>query len=144
MKNGSLLLVSMALAACATPAAIRWTPADDYALVITDNSGMQRFEVTLTSSASTAICLSKEAWPSAGALPAGFDGAKLALSSGTVDLLPTGSAYCPGGCGEVRIEPGRQVLGHIPYSAFGDAASIAAEGTRSLIFQVHPYQCADN
>ncbi|WP_294995441.1 hypothetical protein [uncultured Stenotrophomonas sp.] len=142
MKNGLLSIALMALAACAAVPAIRWVPASDYALAVTDNPGAQRFDVTLISRAKAPICVSREWWPTVGALPAGFDGATLVLSGGARNLLPTGSAYCPGGCGEIRIEPGRQLQGQIPYSAFGDAAEIAADGERSLGFQVHPYECA--
>lgn len=141
MRRGVALLALAALSACASTSGIRWAQDGDYALAIQDNPAQQRFDLTLSSKASAPLCLSKESWPNPAALPAGFDGATLATSSGQKELLPTGSAYCPGGCGEVRIEPGQQVQGAIPYSAFGDAAAIAADSTRTLTFQVRPYQC---
>lgn len=142
MKRWLSLLVMAALAACASTSSIRWAQDGDYALAVQDNPEQQRFDLTLASKASGPLCLSKEAWPDAVALPAGFGGPTLTTSSGKLELLPTGSAYCPGGCGEVRIEPGQQVQGVIPYGAFGDAAAIAADSTRTLEFQVRPYQCS--
>lgn len=131
----------LAITGCATTAAIRWAPKSEFDLSITDNPSQQRFDVALTSKAASALCLSKESWPSEAGLPLGFDGAVLTTSNGPKPLLPTGSAYCPGGCGEVRIEPGQRIQGAIGYSAFGDAAAIAAESSRSLTFQVQPYLC---
>jgi len=135
------MLALVALTACATTAGIDWAPESDFVLDIQDNPAQQRFDITLASKSSTPLCLPKESWPDAAALPAGFDGATLTTSSGKKDLLPTGSAYCPGGCGEVRIEPGQKVEGAISYSAFGDSTAIAADNTRALDFQAHPYQC---
>ncbi|RTQ83420.1 MULTISPECIES: hypothetical protein [Stenotrophomonas] len=110
---------------------------------MTDNPTQQRFDLTLTSKATEPLCLSREAWPADNAVPAGFDGATLTTSHGKQELLPTGSAYCPGGCGEVRVEPGQAVRGALPYSAFGDAAAIAADTTRTLTFEVHPFVCSN-
>lgn len=131
---------SLLLAACAM-SPIRWAPASDYALNITDNPAQQRFDLVLSSKSDKPLCLSKEAWPAEAGLPPGFDGATMTTSSGPNSLLPTGSAYCPGGCGEVRIEPGQQIKGIIGYSAFGDVAAIAAERSRSLAFRAQPYIC---
>lgn len=129
-----------ALVACAS-APIRWAQDADFNLAIQDNPSRQRFDLVLTSKASVPLCLSKESWPDVAGLPLGFDGAMLATTSGNKGLLPTGSAYCPGGCGEVRIEPDQQIAGAIDYGAFGDAMKIAAESSRSLTFKVHPYLC---
>lgn len=137
------MLALAALTACASSSSIRWATASDFALVIADNPAQQRFDLTLTSQASEPLCLSKEAWPAEGALPAGFGGAALTTSSGEKDLLPTGSAYCPGGCGEVRVEPGQSVRGVLYYEAFGDAAAIAADTNRELAFEPYPYICSN-
>lgn len=134
------LLALVALAACASNS-IRWAQDADFNLAIQDNPSQHRFDVVLTSKASEPLCLSKESWPDVAGLPLGFDGATLTTASGNKELSPTGSAYCPGGCGEVRIEPGQQITGAIGYDAFGDAAAIAAESSRSLAFKVHPYLC---
>jgi len=142
VRHGIALLALAVLTACASTAGVRWALEGDFTLAIQDNPEQQRFDLTLTSKASTPLCLSKESWPDPTALPAGFDGATLTTSSGQKELQPTGSAYCPGGCGEVRIEPGQQVQGIIPYSAAGDAAAISADSTRTLAFKVHPYQCS--
>lgn len=143
MKLGLSLLALAALVACASSTPIRWAPSTDFDLAMADNPAQQRFNLTLTSKATAPLCLSREAWPAEAALPAGFDGATLATSSGKKQLLPTGSAYCPGGCGEVRVEPGQSVRGVLPYAAFGDAAAIAADATRTLVFEVHPFVCSN-
>lgn len=142
MKIGLSLLAFAALAACASSAPIRWAPPTDFDLAVADNPTQQHFDLTLTSKATEPLCLSREAWPAEAALPAGFDGATLTTSSGKKELLPTGSAYCPSGCGEVRVEPGKSVRGILPYAAFGDAATIAADATRILAFEVHPFVCS--
>ncbi|KAF1723117.1 hypothetical protein [Pseudoxanthomonas wuyuanensis] len=142
MRLAFSILVLM-LTACASSAPIRWAAPVDFALAIADNPAQQRFDLTLTSKAAEPLCLSKEAWPAEEALPAGFDGATLTISSGKKELLPTGSAYCPGGCGNLRVEPGQVVRGILPYAAFGDAATIAADPTRTLTFEVHPFVCSN-
>lgn len=142
MSRGLFLLVLGALTACASSAPTRWAPPTDFALDIADNPAQQHFDLTLTSKAAEPLCLSKEAWPAEASLPLGFDGATLNTSTGPQELLSTGSAYCPGGCGEVRVEPGQSVHGILPYAAFGDAAAIAADSTRSLSFEIHPYICS--
>ncbi|MCD9026830.1 hypothetical protein LDO26_01185 [Luteimonas sp. BDR2-5] len=142
MIRALALLTLAALTACASSTPIRWAPATDYTLDIVDNPDRQRFDVTSTSKATAPLCLSKEAWPALEALPAGFDGATLSTSAGTQALLPTGSAYCPGGCGDVRVEPGQTLVGVIPYAAFGNATIIAADTSRTLVFEVHPFICA--
>lgn len=143
MKHSLIVLtLSAALAACTSSAPIRWAPPTDFDLAVADNPALRRFDLTLTSKAADPLCLSREAWPAEGAVPAGFDGATLTTSSGKRELLPTGSAYCPGGCGEVRVEPGQTVRGTLPYSAFGDATAIAEDTVRSLAFEVHPFVCS--
>lgn len=116
-------------------------PATDFSLAIVDNPGKKRFEVALTSMAGVPLCLGREAWPADEVLPPGFDGASLVLAKETKALLPTGSAYCPGGCGQVRVRPGETLRGAVPYAAFGDAATIAALPDRRLVFEVHPFAC---
>lgn len=106
-----------------------------------DNPRQERFDLILTSKSSAALCLSMESWPVDTVVPPGFVGAVLNTTTGPKGLLPTGSAYCPGGCGEVRLEPGRQLRGAIAYKAFGDSSEIAAELDRELEFTVHPYVC---
>lgn len=142
MKHTLPLLVAATLAACASSAPIRWASPTDFSLAIVDNPAHQRFELTLVSKVTAPLCLSREAWPDEAALPAGFDGATLTTNSGQRALLPTGSAYCPGGCGEVRVRPGESIRGAVPYAAFGDPAVITAETDRALVFEVHPFVCS--
>jgi len=141
VKRGFILLALAALTACAS-SPIRWARPADFSLAIADNPAQKRFDLTLTSKVAEPLCLSKEAWPGETGLPLGFDGATLVTSAGTKELLPTGSAYCPGGCGEVRVTSDQTVRGILPYSAFGDEMTIAQDSMRSLSFEVHPYICS--
>lgn len=141
MNRHLTVLALAAVTACASSVPIRWALPSDYGLTIVDNVAQRRFDITWTSRAAAALCLSKEAWPDKDGLPPGFDGAVLSTSVGEKALLPTGSAYCPGGCGEVRLEPGQEVHGALPYAAFGDPAAIADDAGHSLAFSVHPYYC---
>jgi hypothetical protein len=136
------LSVLLMLVACTSAAPIRWVPPSDFTLAITDNVAQQRFDLALISKSTTSLCLSKEAWPSEGGPPPGFDEALLNTAGGQMKLLSTGSAYCPGGCGEVRVGPGQVLHGALPYAAFGDAPAIASDPVRSLVFEVHPYICS--
>lgn len=134
--------VAAMLAACASSAPIRWAPSTDFVLAITDNPAQQRFDLELVSKAAMPLCLPKESWPTEMDLPLGFDGATLITASGRKQLLPTGSAYCPGGCGYARVQPGQVLRGAIPYAAFGDSTAIAGESDRQLTFEVHPFVCS--
>lgn len=141
MNRYLAVLAVAAITACATSVPTRGVSPSDYELTIVDNAAQSRFDITWTSKAVATLCLSKEAWPEKDGLRPGFDGAVLTTSTGEKALLPTGSAYCPGGCGEVRLEPGQEVHGTLPYAAFGDSAVIADDAGRSLAFSVHPYYC---
>jgi len=141
VKRGYALLVLATLAACVS-SSIRWARPTDFSMVIVDNPARKRFDLTLTSKATEPLCLSKEAWPDEAGLPLGFDGAALVTSAGTKELLPTGSTYCPDGCGEVRVVPSQSVHGILPYSAFGDEEAIAKDSVRTLFFEAHPYICS--
>lgn len=144
MIRHSSCLMTIALTACTTTMTpIRWAPSEDFDLTVTDSPIAQRFDITLTSRAHTSLCLPRETWPTETAvLPAGFDNAILITSSGKKELLSTGSAYCPNGCGEIRIEPGQTLRGTLPYSAFEDAAAISSDSIRTLMIEVNPFICA--
>lgn len=142
MRFAVIAFAGLALSACvSTP--VRWAQESDFHLAVQDNNAQRRFDLALKSTTEFALCLSSESWPSADGLPAGFDGATLTTTGGAREVLPMGSAYCPGGCGEVRIEPGQTLQGMIPYSAFGDASTLAAEDLRALTFDVQPYICSE-
>lgn len=139
-----LLLALLALTACGASVPIRWASPSDFALTVVDHPTLKRFDLTLTSHSSALLCLSIEAWPAKEGLPLGFLGsASVATHSGIKTLLPTGSAYCPGGCGEVRLKPGHSVRGVLPYAVFHDALVIASDSHRELDYQVHPYVCSN-
>jgi len=137
-----LLLATIVLPACSRQAAIRWAPSSAYKLSIADNPAAHRFDVRLGSSTSDDLCISVQSWPTSPKLPLGFDGAIVKAGAEEHQLVGTGSMYCPGGCGHIRIAPGGSVDGSIPYDAFEDPKSIEVDSHRQLIFSVHPTVCA--
>lgn len=127
--------------ACLGP--LRHAAPGDFSLSLIDSPTQKRYEVVLTSSVSGPLCLSKESWPTEdGSFPMGNEGAVLTAASGALHPIVAMTAYCPGGCGEVRLQPGQTLRANIAYAAFGDAEVIAADPARSLSFSVHPYFCA--
>lgn len=114
-----------------------------FELSISDNPSKRVFEVELKSKAERPLCLPVEAWPNEqGHFTTGYEAATLTTSAGLSQPRAAMTAYCPGGCGEIRVEPGKKVRGAIAYSAFGDATAIASDPTRKLSFQVFPYYCS--
>ena len=133
----SLLMI----ASCAT--SIERPAPESYELRVADNVAKRQFDVTLKSHADRALCVSVEAWPSSdGSFPTATDEVVLIVGQ---DELPVRSelfsAYCPGGCGEHRIEPRGELSGFLAYDAFGDAEQLAASPNKRLRFQVSPAYC---
>ncbi|WP_413975380.1 hypothetical protein [Stenotrophomonas acidaminiphila] len=135
------LFLMAALAACAST--ISRPTGDRYALRITDNVADGRFDVALTSNDSRPLCVSIESWPNS----SGYftvEKEDTYVKSGA-DVLSANSklmsAYCPGGCGEHRIEPQGELHGFIAYEAFGDAGRLAKDVNKELEFPVSPYYC---
>lgn len=135
----AVVVLCMATGACVGPT--RYAAPGSFSLSVTDNPADKQFDLVLNSAANAPLCLAKETWPAESGVPLGFDGAVLQTPSGSRSLQSTGSAYCPGGCGELRIEPGRSLRGVVPYRLFGDEGVIAAEAQRTLRFEVHPWPC---
>lgn len=136
----AMTLVVM-LAACA-PTITRPT-VDRYTLHVIDNVAEQRFDVALMSHDSRPLCISIENWPnSSGHFTVEKEDTFVKTGA---DLLPARSkllsAYCPGGCGEHRIEPKNELRGFIVYEAFGDSAKLATDSNKELKFPVAPYYC---
>ncbi|HEL5339980.1 TPA: hypothetical protein UOJ00_002977 [Stenotrophomonas maltophilia] len=133
---GSLLM----LAACAQ---LPTLPAQDrYALQITDNAADRRFDLALQSRDARPLCVSVESWPSrVGQLHMGSDLATLQTAADSLPARDENFGYCPGGCGEHRIEPGGTLRGFIAYDAFGDASQLAADADKRLQFSVMPHYC---
>lgn len=118
-------------------------PADRYSLHISDNAGARQFDVALKSDDKHALCISKEDWPnSSGWFPVEAEGVELQTSAGPLPakskLL---SSYCPGGCGEHRIESGDELKGFIKYESFGDPETLVHDSAKKLVFRVYPYYC---
>lgn len=133
----SLLVV----VACAT--SIERPSPEVYALHVADNTAEQRFDVVLKSHDDRALCVSTESWPSgSGLLPTAND--EIVVLTGQEELPVRSelfSAYCPGGCGEHRIEPHGELRGFILYEAFGDAAKLAVDPSKQLRISVTPFYC---
>ena len=134
-------LLCMAIAACASP--FRRAEPRDFSVSVVDNPTKRRYDVTLASAVGTPLCLSKESWPAEdGTFPMGYEGAVLTTTTGPLHPKAAMTTYCPGGCGEVRLEPGQTLRASVAYAAFGDAEVIAVDPVRSLSFPVYPYYCA--
>lgn len=140
-KPLKILGLLAALTACA-PNITRPT-VERYALHIVDNADEVRFDVVLTSNDTRPLCVAIENWPNpSGHFTVEKEDAFVKIGA---DVLPIKSklvsAYCPGGCGEYRIEPRGELRGFIAYEAFGDASRLAENEEKELNFPVSPYYC---
>lgn len=135
-----VILLCVATTACAGPT--RWAEPQDSSFSVVDNPKEKRYDIALTASATAPLCLLKENWPAEdGTFPTGYEGAVLTVTTGLLQPKAVMTAYCPGGCGEVRLEPGQTLRSRIAYAAFGDAEIVAVDPVRSISFPVHPFYC---
>lgn len=133
-------LLLAGLIGCATPIE-RPTP-ERYSLHVTDNISARRFDVVLRSHDVRPLCVSIENWPSVdGYLHMGSDMATVQLMDGILSAHDDNFGYCPGGCGEHRIESYGELRGFIAYEAFGDATRLAADSSKQLQFSAAPSYC---
>ena len=140
MRGVAMAVLVVTTVACASTST-SLSP-DAYRLEIRDNPAARRFDVVLYSRHDRALCVSSDSWPlSIGTLRAENTGVYLETPSGILPLQGQFvSVYCPGGCGEVRVEPGATLSGFFAYSAFGDADRIAADASRRLHYALAPPQ----
>lgn len=135
-----VILLCVATTACT--GAIRWAEPRHFSFSVVDNPKEKRYDIALTSSATAPLCLPKENWPAEdGTFPTGYEGAFLTMTTGLLQPNTVMTAYCPGGCGEVRLEPGQTLRSRIAYAAFGNAEIVASDPVRSISFPVHPFYC---
>ncbi|MFE3970181.1 MULTISPECIES: hypothetical protein [unclassified Stenotrophomonas] len=145
MKNlfGFSLVVFLAGGLCSCSHGIIRPAAENYRVDVVDRAEERRFDVSLVSNDDRALCVSKESWPDA---TGGFSVARddtFVLAGGDRLQARSGlmSAYCPGGCGEHRVEPHGALRGFISYEAFAGSKVLAGEGRKELHFSVSPYYC---
>jgi len=140
-RTGMAAMLVIAMASCAS-VSVPLAP-DAFRLEIRDNPSELRFDVELQSYHDRALCVSSNNWPlSGGTLRAENTGVYLETAAGILPLQgPFVSVYCPGGCGEVRVEAGATMSGFFAYSAFGDADRIAADPSRQLHYALAPQAC---
>ncbi|WP_416056303.1 hypothetical protein [Stenotrophomonas maltophilia] len=136
-----MLAILAALASCATTR--KRPPADSFRLEIADRADARRVEVSLTSLDVRAMCIPVEQWPGPqGGFAFPQNDTYLQVDA---QMLPASSslfsAFCPGGCGELRIAPKTTLRGVINYATFGDAEAIAAASQKELHFIATPYYC---
>lgn len=140
--NNMMALFSIAwLCSCAEK--ITRPESGHYKLNVTDNTKEHRFDVSLESFDNRALCISIESWPnSSGSFTVEKSDTFLQVG---VDRLPAKSklmsVYCPGGCGEYRVEANGSLEGFISYEVFGDPERLAAAHGKYLDFPVKPYYC---
>lgn len=133
-------LMLAGLAACATP--LERPGPESYSVQVTDNVSARRFDVVLRSHDARPLCVSIENWPSdAGRLHMGRDVASVHTADGVLFAHDDNFGYCPGGCGEHRIEPHGELRGFIAYEAFGDATRLSMDSSKRLQFSVAPSYC---
>jgi hypothetical protein len=120
----------------------RWAEPQDFSFSVVNNPNGKRYDIALTSSATAPLCLLKENWPTEdGTFPTGYEGAVLTMTTSLLQPNAVMTVYSPGGCGEVRLEPGQTLRSRIAYAAFGDAEIVAVDPVRSISFSVHPFYC---
>ena len=136
MRRPLLAIVAL-LSACVTGAT---TFADDFTLTVRDAPGARRFELELTAGA-VPICFGIQQWPDAhGRLDTGSL-AHVVTDAGRFAARNFNFGYCPGGCGELRVEPGARLSAVISYDEFPQAAQLSASSARHLHFAFRPYRC---
>lgn len=115
---------------------------NQYDLEITDNAAEHRFDIVLQSRDARPLCVSAENWPSRGGqLHMGSDLATLQTTTGVLPARDENFGYCPGGCGQHRVEPEGELRGFIAYEAFGDPVQLATDLGKRLQFSVTPSYC---
>lgn len=140
-RLSAIVMMCMVMTACAS--SFQRAEPEDFSVSVIDNQSEKLYDVALTSAADRPLCLSKESWPAEdGTFPMGYQGTVLITTNGPLHPKAAMTAYCPGGCGEVRLEPGDTLRARITYAAFGDATAIATDPARSLSFPVYPYYCS--
>lgn len=141
-KTLFMLAAFAAIGACATHG-VEKAATTEFAFSVRENVSSSRFELELTSTSGAAICLPSESWPNdQGKLMVDVPG--VVLSVGDQEFAAKGtlfSAYCPGGCGVVRVDPGETVQGFLDFSVFGDPEMISGAESRRLIYPISPYRC---
>lgn len=137
-----LIVAFLCTAMTAGTSPFRRADPQDFSVTVIDRPTEKRYDLVLTSAVSAPLCLSKENWPAQdGTFPMGYEGAVLTTTNGPLHPKTSLTAYCPGGCGEIRLEPAKTLRASIAYAAFGDAEVITADPVRSLSFIVYPYYC---
>ena len=137
------MAASLIVLLCSCAQKVTRPTADRYNLEITDNVEARRFDVSIESKDSRTLCISTESWPnSLGRFTVETDENFVQVGA---SRLPAKSklmsTYCPGGCGELQIEPHGSLRGSISYDVFDDPEKLATEPLKRLIFPVAPYYC---
>lgn len=140
------LTLAMLLSACATggPASSAAAdPATEFALEVTDQPALQRFEVRLVSRSQRPLCVPMEAWPdNGGRFTEEMLDVHVQIPGERVGIAPAfTSVYCPGGCGYRTIAPGATLEAFIAYDAFANADKLASSAERVLNFAVPVQAC---
>lgn len=134
---------TMALAACASTGAGHVDGAPPrFTLVAEPNDAQKRFDLRLVSTDIRPLCLTAEQWPSpSGKVESGGARAVLIMNAQRFPASNANFGYCPGGCGQLRVEPGNDLNGFVGYAEFGDERLIASTPDKTLRFNVQPYLC---
>lgn len=113
---------------------------NDFTLAIRDAPERQRFELELTAGAAP-ICFTIEQWPDRhGRVDTGRI-AHVSTETGRFEASNENFGYCPGGCGEIRVEPRARLSAFVAYDQFPAGASLSLAAVRRLDYDFHPYSC---
>jgi hypothetical protein len=117
-------------------------PPPRYRLVIKDNPTAERFDLTLHSDDSRAICLGQGGWPNQlGNLDWGSQWVKLQSGKKVFKARDWNFGYCDGAECSTRVPPYGTLTGFIGYAEFGDPKEIAVLPKRRLHFDPLLYVC---
>lgn len=141
--NGIFIAILLIILLCSCAQRVVRPAADSYKLKVADNSEARRFDVSLESGNTRALCISIENWPNQSGYFTIEKGDTFVQVGTNRFLAKSGlmSAYCPGGCGEHRIEPNGSLRGFISYEAFDNSEKLSTESKKHLNFPVTPYYC---
>jgi hypothetical protein len=117
-------------------------PPPRYRLVIKDNPTAERFELTLHSEDSRAICLGQGGWPNRlGQTHWGSQWVKLESNNRVFPARDWNFGSCDGAECATRVPPYGKLTGFIGYAEFGNPKDIAVLPERRLHFDPLLYVC---
>lgn len=142
MTKTAAFLIAMSRASCATTQ--QPIGQSSYRLSIIDNSAQQRFDLVLINKEAHAICVDIDEWPT-GRGQLRVDDGQVSVEVDSKRYISRGAlstAYCPGGCGELRVEAGAELRGSLDYRWLEGFEPELAHYKKRLNFYPHVRRCS--